>query len=164
MVTGIQRGCSNSSSCRPRSAALAVKWVLLAPIADSMQTLLCTCLSGVVLVGLVVYNALGWWWADSLAGLIIAVAAIREGRQAWRDGQCCRRGARDSVRAPPWRTCPANGRARPGSQSGDALRGRLSVVAEDSGEQRYCDGQADRCAQPDSIAPSRAVRRGGGQA
>lgn len=58
-------------------------------VADSKQTLLCTYLSGVLLVGLVVNSALGWWWADPLVGLVIAVAAIREGRNAWRGEHCC---------------------------------------------------------------------------
>jgi len=26
----------------------------------------------------------GWWWADPLAGLVIAAAAVQEGREAWR--------------------------------------------------------------------------------
>jgi divalent metal cation (Fe/Co/Zn/Cd) transporter len=33
-------------------------------VADSKQTLLCTYLSGVLLVGLVANAVLGWWWAD----------------------------------------------------------------------------------------------------
>jgi divalent metal cation (Fe/Co/Zn/Cd) transporter len=31
---------------------------------------------------------LGWWWADPLAGLVIAVAAVQEGREAWRGEGC----------------------------------------------------------------------------
>ena len=58
-------------------------------VADSKQTLLCTYLSGILLVGLVVNSAFGWWWADPLVGLIIAVAAVREGRTAWRGEHCC---------------------------------------------------------------------------
>lgn len=58
-------------------------------VADSKQTLLCTYLSGVLLVGLVVNSALGWWWADPLVGLFIAVVALKEGREAWRGEHCC---------------------------------------------------------------------------
>jgi divalent metal cation (Fe/Co/Zn/Cd) transporter len=58
-------------------------------VADSKQTLLCTYLSGVLLVGLVVNSALGWWWADPLVGLFIAVVALNEGREAWRGEHCC---------------------------------------------------------------------------
>ena len=58
-------------------------------VADSKQTLLCTYLSAVLLVGLVVNRQLGWSWADPLAGLVIAAIALNEGRQAWRGDACC---------------------------------------------------------------------------
>jgi divalent metal cation (Fe/Co/Zn/Cd) transporter len=58
-------------------------------VADSKQTLLCTYLSGVLLVGLVANSAFGWSWADPIAGLVIAAAALKEGRQAWRGDACC---------------------------------------------------------------------------
>lgn len=48
-------------------------------VADSKQTLLCTYLSAAVFVGLVLNSLLGWWWADAIAGLVIAVFAVREG-------------------------------------------------------------------------------------
>ena len=57
-------------------------------VADSKQTLLCTYLSGVLLAGLVLNSALGWWWADPVVGLVVAGLAIREGREAWR-GEAC---------------------------------------------------------------------------
>ena len=53
-------------------------------VADSRQTLLCTYLSAAVLVGLVLNASLGWWWADPAAALVLAVLAVREGRNAWR--------------------------------------------------------------------------------
>jgi divalent metal cation (Fe/Co/Zn/Cd) transporter len=58
-------------------------------VADSKQTLLCTYLSGVLLLGLVLNSLLGWWWADPLVGLVIAAVAVNEGRQAWRGEHCC---------------------------------------------------------------------------
>ncbi|KAA0089904.1 cobalt transporter (plasmid) [Mycolicibacterium sp. P1-18] len=58
-------------------------------VADSKQTLLCTYLSGVLLVGLVLNSTLGWWWADPVVGLFIAVVALKEGREAWRGDHCC---------------------------------------------------------------------------
>ncbi|MGV1086859.1 MAG: cation transporter [Mycobacterium sp.] len=58
-------------------------------VADSKQTLLCTYLSGVLLVGLVLNAWLGWSWADPVAALAIAAVAVREGRQAWRGDPCC---------------------------------------------------------------------------
>jgi divalent metal cation (Fe/Co/Zn/Cd) transporter len=60
-----------------------------AVVADSTQTLLCTYLSAVLLIGLVLNATLGWRWADPVAGLIIAAVAIREGLEAWRGEGCC---------------------------------------------------------------------------
>lgn len=57
-------------------------------VADSKQTLICTYLSAAVLVGLVANSLLGWWWADAIAGLVIAAFAIREGIEAWRGDAC----------------------------------------------------------------------------
>ena len=58
-------------------------------VADSKQTLLCTYLSAVLLVGLVLNATLGWSWADPLAGLVIAAVALKEGIEAWRGDTCC---------------------------------------------------------------------------
>jgi divalent metal cation (Fe/Co/Zn/Cd) transporter len=58
-------------------------------VADSKQTLLCTYLSAVVLVGLAVNSLFGWWWADPTAALVIAAVAVTEGRHAWRGDDCC---------------------------------------------------------------------------
>ena len=58
-------------------------------VADSKQTLLCTYLSAVALVGLGLNAALGWSWADPAAGLVIGALAVREGRAAWRGDGCC---------------------------------------------------------------------------
>lgn len=60
-----------------------------AVVADSIQTLLCTYLSAVLLLGLLLNSLLGWWWADPLAGLAIAALAVREGLEAWRGEGCC---------------------------------------------------------------------------
>ncbi|KQO07780.1 cobalt transporter [Agreia sp. Leaf244] len=57
-------------------------------VADSKQTLICTYLSAAVLVGLVLNSLLGWWWADAIAGLVIAGFAVREGIEAWRGDTC----------------------------------------------------------------------------
>lgn len=58
-------------------------------VADSKQTLLCTYLSGILLVGLLLNALLGWSWADSAVALVIAVVAVKEGREAWRGEHCC---------------------------------------------------------------------------
>jgi divalent metal cation (Fe/Co/Zn/Cd) transporter len=58
-------------------------------VADSKQTLLCTYLSAVLLVGLLANSLLGWSWADPIAALVIAAVAVKEGREAWRGDDCC---------------------------------------------------------------------------
>ncbi|MFG2689900.1 cation transporter [Streptomyces sp. NPDC048405] len=58
-------------------------------VADSTQTLLCTYLSAVLLVGLVLNATLGWSWADPIAALVIAGIAVKEGRDAWQGKGCC---------------------------------------------------------------------------
>lgn len=57
--------------------------------ADGTQTLLCTYLSAVLLVGLLLNATLGWSWADPIAGLVIAAVAVREGIEAWKGEGCC---------------------------------------------------------------------------
>jgi divalent metal cation (Fe/Co/Zn/Cd) transporter len=61
----------------------------LSAVADSKQTLLCTYLSAVLLVGLVLNSLLGWSWADPVAALVIAGIAVREGVHAWNGDACC---------------------------------------------------------------------------
>jgi divalent metal cation (Fe/Co/Zn/Cd) transporter len=73
---------------KKRSAARALNSRSLE--ADSKQTLLCTYLSGFLLVGLAANALFGWWWADPLAGMAIAILAVREGLALWRlEDFCC---------------------------------------------------------------------------
>ncbi|MFB9375622.1 cation transporter [Kineococcus gynurae] len=58
-------------------------------VADSKQTLLCTYLSAVLLLGLLANSLLQWTWADPVAGLVIAAVAVKEGVAAWRGDGCC---------------------------------------------------------------------------
>ena len=64
-----------------------------AAASEADQTSLCALLSGVLLVGLVLNAALGWWWADPLAGLGIAALASVEAVRTWRaealEDTCC---------------------------------------------------------------------------
>jgi divalent metal cation (Fe/Co/Zn/Cd) transporter len=49
-------------------------------------------LSIVVLGGLLVNQVLGWWWADSLAALVVVGFLVREGQGALRAehvDDCC---------------------------------------------------------------------------
>ena len=58
-------------------------------VANSKQTLLCTYLSAVLLLGLLANSLLGWSWADPIAALVIAAVAVKEGREALRGEVCC---------------------------------------------------------------------------
>jgi len=53
-------------------------------LADATETMLCSYLSAILLVGLLLNATVGWWWADPLAALGIAYLAVREGVEAWR--------------------------------------------------------------------------------
>ncbi len=55
-----------------------------AAASEADQTSLCAVLSAVVLVGLALNAALGWWWADPVAGLVIATLAGVEAVRTWR--------------------------------------------------------------------------------
>lgn len=53
-------------------------------VADAQQTYACWYLSIVTLSGLALNALLGWWWADPVAALGIAVLLVREGLEALR--------------------------------------------------------------------------------
>jgi len=98
--------CSEQAEVSPVGIGLAAVSVVVMPLlvwakrrtgrelgsatvmADSMQTLLCTYLSAVLLVGLLLNWAFGWSWADPIAALVIAGVAVKEGVEAWRGEQC----------------------------------------------------------------------------
>lgn len=50
--------------------------------ADSTETFFCSYFSATLLVGLALNAGLGWWWADPVAALIMAVLMLREGLEA----------------------------------------------------------------------------------
>jgi len=56
--------------------------------ADSRQTDICAYLSAILLVGLALNALFGWWWADSVAALIMAPIIIKEGVEALRGKSC----------------------------------------------------------------------------
>ena len=53
-------------------------------VADSAETKICAWMSISTLVGLGTHALVGWRWVDPAAGLVIAAAAVRGGREAWR--------------------------------------------------------------------------------
>ncbi len=61
----------------------------LALQADSRQTDICAYLSAILLLGLVLNAAFGWWWADPLAGLVMVPLIAYAGSEALRGKTCC---------------------------------------------------------------------------
>jgi divalent metal cation (Fe/Co/Zn/Cd) transporter len=55
---------------------------------EGTQNILCAYLSVAILVGLAANALLGWWWADPLVALLVAVVAVQAGLRTWR-GQGC---------------------------------------------------------------------------
>lgn len=52
-------------------------------LADAAETKLCAWLSVSTFAGLLGFAVAGWTWIDPVAGFIIAVFAIIEGKEAW---------------------------------------------------------------------------------
>lgn len=57
--------------------------------ADAFQTTACWWLSLAALAGITLNGALGWWWADPVAALVIAALIAWEARGAWQGRDCC---------------------------------------------------------------------------
>jgi divalent metal cation (Fe/Co/Zn/Cd) transporter len=56
--------------------------------ADATQTAMCTWLSAILLGGLVLNAAVGWWWADPVAALVMVPIIVREGLEGLRGEHC----------------------------------------------------------------------------
>jgi divalent metal cation (Fe/Co/Zn/Cd) transporter len=72
---------------RRRRAGEALRNPLL--LAGASETILCATLAATTLLGLVLFAAFGWWWADPVAALAVAWFAVREGREAWNGELAC---------------------------------------------------------------------------
>ena len=57
--------------------------------ADAKQTDFCVYLSVILLLGLVLNAALGWWWADPIAAVFMVPLIAKEGVEAMRGETCC---------------------------------------------------------------------------
>ncbi len=57
--------------------------------ADAKQTDFCVYLSAILLLGLVLNAALGWWWADPVSALIMVPLIAKEGVEAVNGETCC---------------------------------------------------------------------------
>jgi divalent metal cation (Fe/Co/Zn/Cd) transporter len=60
-----------------------------ATASEGKQNLLCAYLAAALLIGLLGNALVGAWWLDPIVGLLIAVVAAQEGREAWRGDACC---------------------------------------------------------------------------
>ncbi|MGH3431458.1 MAG: cation transporter [Thermocrispum sp.] len=58
-------------------------------LADAAETRLCAWLSVSTFVGLLAFALAGWTWIDPIAGFVIALFAINEGREAWHGELVC---------------------------------------------------------------------------
>jgi len=56
---------------------------------EGRQNMLCAYLAGALLLGLLGNALTGAWWLDPTVGILIAVVAVKEGREAWRGDGCC---------------------------------------------------------------------------
>src|SRR5713226_9592170 len=57
--------------------------------ADAKQTDFCVYLSSILLAGLLLNTALGWWWADPVAALVMVPIIAKEGVEGLRGDPCC---------------------------------------------------------------------------
>jgi cation diffusion facilitator family transporter len=57
--------------------------------ADAKQTDFCVYLSAILLVGLLLNAAFGWWWADPVAALVMAPIIAKEGVEGIKGETCC---------------------------------------------------------------------------
>ena len=116
-------------------------------VADSKQTLLCTYLSAVLLVGLVLNSTLGWWWADAGAALVIAGIAVREGSNAWRGDVCCAIPHTDADRAEEEDDCCA-----PAGPSATGLTESVRVTLAHGGPSGSCCAECGSDSGPVQVA------------
>ena len=68
---------------------LADKLGSVATRGEGTQNLLCAYLAVAVLAGLLANAVFGFWWLDPVAALLVAAAALKEGRESWRGEGCC---------------------------------------------------------------------------
>lgn len=57
--------------------------------ADAFQTTACWWLSITALTGVGLNGLFGWWWADPVSAIVLALLIAKEGREAWQGRDCC---------------------------------------------------------------------------
>jgi divalent metal cation (Fe/Co/Zn/Cd) transporter len=103
----IQSGLALSGRSRPSHSTLAIVWLALTVAVmfalaagkrttgqrlanvvlqtEARVTLIDGMLAAAILLGVALNTALGWWWADPLAALVLVFYGLREARQAWHE-------------------------------------------------------------------------------
>jgi divalent metal cation (Fe/Co/Zn/Cd) transporter len=77
LISGLKHGLAHKINSRALEA-------------ESRETLVCSWLSGALLLGLSANALFGWWWADPAAALVIVAVMLREGWEAvTRKELCC---------------------------------------------------------------------------
>ncbi|GGM18563.1 hypothetical protein GCM10011594_43270 [Nakamurella endophytica] len=132
-------------------------------VADSKQTLLCTYLSAVLLVGLAVNWLWGWSWADPIAALVIAAVAVREGLQAWRGDSCCAPTAALHADHNADHNAESDFCCVPGTHPADAPTAAAGAVSV-SVDTDECDAGCRCCSPADPAADSTVSPTGGATA
>lgn len=87
VLTGVSIVTMSFLASLKRRAGVAMNSRLV--VADAAETRLCVWLSVTTFLGLLAYALLGWTWLDAVAGLVIALFAINEGRRAWSGELTC---------------------------------------------------------------------------
>lgn len=54
-------------------------------LADAKETLVCICLSFILLFGLLLNRFFSWWWADPAAALLMCLILVKEGMHAFHE-------------------------------------------------------------------------------
>ncbi len=97
-IEDLDQGRHDAAACCPTASCPALEFAKgrvaeqlgsVALRADAAETMLCSYLSAVVLLGLAANALFAWCWMDPVAGLVVAGLAIREGREAWTSGELC---------------------------------------------------------------------------
>jgi divalent metal cation (Fe/Co/Zn/Cd) transporter len=60
----------------------------VATAGEGAQNILCAYLSVAILVGLAANAFFGYWWADPIVALLVALVAIQAGGSTWRGDSC----------------------------------------------------------------------------
>ncbi len=87
IVTGVSAAVMFWLSRRMKSSGARMRSRLL--IANAAESKLCGILALTTLIGLATFRLFGWTWIDPFTGMIVALFALNEGREAWEGELFC---------------------------------------------------------------------------